>query len=75
MPHLKFLTSNYKSCPRLIAASGGGDGVSFWCEEESCSTATVAAPFRVIIGYPILEKIYYNGVNFLLISPTPGARR
>ena len=41
-------------------------------EEESCSTATVAAPFRVIIGYPILEKIYYNGVNFLLISPTPG---
>ena len=56
MPRLKFLTSNYKSCPRLIAASGGGDGVSFWCEEESCSTATVAAPFRVIIGYPILEK-------------------
>ena len=31
---------------------------SFWCEEESCSTATVAAPFRVIIGYPILCLLY-----------------
>ena len=45
-----------KSYPHLLAVTGGGFGVSFWCEEESCSRVTVAAPFPVLIRYPILAK-------------------
>ena len=45
-----------KSYPHLLAVTGGGFGVSFWCEEESCSRVTVAAPFPVLIQYPILAK-------------------
>ena len=45
-----------KSYPHLLAVTGGGFGVSFWSEEESCSRVTVAAPFPVLIQYPILAK-------------------
>ena len=41
-----------KSCPHLLAVTGGGFGVSFWCEEESCSRVTVAAPFPVLNRIP-----------------------
>ncbi|MGN0652287.1 MAG: hypothetical protein ACI4KN_04735, partial [Gemmiger sp.] len=45
-----------KKLPPPACGDRRGHGVSFWCEEESCSTATVAAPFRVLIEYPIVAK-------------------
>jgi len=71
-----------KSYPHLLAVTGGGFGVSFWCEEESCSRVTVAAPFPVLIGYPRLaKKILYpyefsvNSAREALRFPHPPPRK